>query len=221
MNIVIFGATGMVGRGVLLEALDSPDVDKVLIVSRYSSDVQHPKLRQLIQDDFEHFDTIADQLNGLDACFWCLGTTSVGLNEAAYTRITYDFTIAAAKVLYEKNPNLLFCFVSGAGTDSTERGRVMWARVKGKAENALKLFGFQQVVIFRPALIKPMRGCLPKGRFNRMMYTLFGFFAPLLRPFGMATSTVEVGRAMVAAGLGRSERQVLDSREINQLALKF
>ena len=220
LNVVIFGATGMVGRGVLLEALDSPSVGKILSVSRRPSDVAHPKLRQQLHDDFEHFDALGNQLSGLDACFWCLGATSAGKDEATYTRITYDFTMAAAKVLHEKNPDMRFCFVSGAGTDDTESGRVMWARVKGKAENALKRLGFREVIIFRPALIKPMRGCLPSGRLNRAMYTFFGFFAPLLRPFGMATSTVEIGRAMVAAALGRSERQVLDSREINRLALK-
>lgn len=210
----------MVGRGVLLESLDSPNVGKVLSISRRPLDIEHPKLRELRHDDLTDFSAISDQLAGLDACFWCLGTTSVGLDEAAYTRITYDFTMAAAKVLHEKNPDMRFCFVSGAGTDDTEGGRVMWARVKGKAENNLKNVGFGEVILFRPAFIRPMRGCKPRGKGLRLTYALLGFVIPLSRMFGYATSTVEVGRAMIAAALGRSERQVLDSREINHLALK-
>lgn len=218
MNVVIFGATGLVGRGVLLEALDDPGVERVVSVARRPSGVTHDKLQDIEHDDFTDFDPIADQLADLDACFWCLGISSAGLDEAAYTRITYDFTMAAAKVLKEKNPDMVFCFVSGAGTDDTEQGRTMWARVKGKTENALKGMGFRTTVLFRPAFIKPMRGSSPRGALYKVMTAILGLFAPLFRALGAATSTVEIGRAMLAAARGNAPKQILDSRDINALA---
>lgn len=220
MNIVIFGASGMIGWGVLLEALDSPAVTRVLSVGRRTLDIEHPKLRQIVHEDFEDFGSVADELTDIDACLWCLGTSAAGLDEAAYTRITYDFTMAAAKILHARSPDLRFCFVSGAGTDDTEKGRTMWARVKGKTENALRRVGFREVILFRPALIKPMRGAKPRGALYRIMYAIFGVLSPLLRVLGMATSTVEVGRSMVAAAQGKSSQPVLDSNDINALAAR-
>ena len=221
MNIIIFGATGMVGRGVLLEALDSPEVTHVLSVGRRTTGVDHAKLREVVHEDFEDFAPIADELTGLDACLWCLGISSAGLDEATYTRITYTYTMVAAKVLYEQSPGMRFCFVSGAGTDDTEQGRVMWARVKGMTENALKQVGFREVILFRPGFIRPMRCSQPRGTLYRILYAIFGVFDPILRGLGNATSTVEVGRAMIAAALGMSEKQVLNSPDINQLAARF
>jgi len=220
MNVIIFGATGMVGQGVLLEALDHPDVEKVLSVTRKPTGVSHAKHRELIHDDFKNFDAIADEMTGFDACFWCLGITSVGLNEAAYTLITYDFTMAAARVLHERNPDMIFCFVSGSGADSSEEGRVMWARVKGKTENDLQRVGFREAVIFRPAMIQPMRGVKPRGSL-RWLYATSGIVYPLVRALGGATSTVDMGKAMIAAAQGKADEKLLDSKSINRLASRL
>lgn len=184
-------------------------------------DVDHPKLRQIVHENFEDFEALTDEFKGLDACFWCLGVSSAGLDEAAYTRITYDFTMAAAKVLHEQRPNMRFCFVSGAGTDDTEQGRVMWARVKGKAENALKQVGFQEVILFRPGFIRALRGTKSRVALYRVLYAIFSLFDPILRRLDSITSTVAIGRAMIAAAQGLSEKQLLDPPDINQLAAKL
>ncbi len=221
MKVAIFGATGMVGLGVLLEALDSSMVDAVVTIGRKKADVSHPKLKQIIHSDFENFDPIAADLAGLDACLWCLGISSAGLSEKDYTRITYDFTMEAARVLLAQNPEMRFCFVSGAGADSSEKGRSMWARVKGKTENDLIKMPFKEVVVFRPAFIKAERGSQPRGTLYRVMYAIFGLFSPIFRAFGGATSTTEVGKAMVLAAAGESTKQILDSKDINALAARM
>ncbi len=218
MRIAIFGATGLVGRGALLEALDSSDVQEVISVGRRKVDVEHAKLRQVVHDDFLDFQPIAEALSGLDACLWCVGISSAGVDEATYTRVTHDFTVAAAKVMRERNPAMRFCFVSGAGTDGTEQSRTMWARVKGRAENAVKAMEFKQTILFRPAFILPRRGCKPRGALYRALYVLFLPLYPLLRVCGAATTTTEVGRALLAAASGASEVQVLNTRAINRLA---
>jgi uncharacterized protein YbjT (DUF2867 family) len=215
MKVVVFGASGMVGRGVLGEALGSSEIDEVISVGRSKLDLEHPKLRQIEHADFEDFEPLADELVGLDACFWCLGTTSVGHDEASYTRITHTFTMAAAAVLARQSPDLCFCFVSGAGTDA--QGRAMWARVKGRTENDLKNVGFRDVVLFRPAFIRPGHGGKPRGM-GRYLVPIIGIFNPLLRALGGATSAVEVGRAMIAAAAGKPHSQVLETRDINELA---
>ncbi|MCP5071483.1 MAG: NAD(P)H-binding protein [bacterium] len=218
MNVVIFGATGMVGRGVLLESLDDTRVQRVVVVGRRSLEIDHPKLREIIHRDFENFTEIADDLRGLDACFWCLGVSAAGLDEAKYTTITHDYTLAAARVLQAENPKMRFCFVSGSGADETEQSSMMWARIKGKTENALREVGFSQVVVFRPAFIRAMRGSKPRGALIRVAYAVFGAFGPIIRVFGGATSTVEIGKAMVAVAAGASAESRLDSTAINQLA---
>ena len=220
MKVIIFGPTGMVGQGVLLEALDHPEVEQVLGVTRKPTGVAHAKYRELIHNDFVNYDPIADEMSGYDACFWCLGISSVGLNEAAYTLITHDFTIAAAEVLHERNQEMIFCFVSGSGADSSEKGRIMWARVKGKTENDLQHLGFRDVVIFRPAMIQPMRGVEPRGNL-KWMYAMFGVVYPLIRALGGATSTVEMGKAMIAAAQGKADEKLLDSKGINRLAARL
>lgn len=208
----------MVGRGALLEALDHPDVTEVLSVGRREVNVDHPRLRQLVHKDFEDFAPVAEELAGFDACFWCLGVSSAGMDEAKYARITHDYTMAAAKVLFARNPDMRFCFVSGVGTDDTEQGRVMWARIKGKAENSLKKVGFRQVVLYRPGYIQPKRGVKSRVVAYRVLYALFGFLYPLLRLFNRATSTVSLGRALLAGGMGLADKSPLYARDINRLA---
>ncbi|MEL6179717.1 MAG: epimerase [Myxococcota bacterium] len=215
MRIVIFGASGLIGQGVLLQALDHPGVECVVSVGRRTLDIDHPKLQQIEHQDFRDFSACAQELQGLDACFWCLGTSSGGMSEADYTRITLDFTIAAAKVLREQSPEICFCFVSGAGTDDTEKGRMMWARVKGKAENTLRRMGFRRLHLFRPGFIQSLRGVSSRGRLTRTM--IAGLY-PLMARLGMATTNTAIGDAMLAIAAGGSAPEVLDSKAINRLA---
>lgn len=216
MNIVIFGATGLIGGGVLQEALDNSEVASVLAVGRRPLDIEHPKLRQLAHQDFLDFTTAADALSGLDACFWCLGTSSMGVAEDAYTRITYDFTIAAAGVLLERNPDIAFCFVSGAGTN--EGSRSMWARVKGRTESALTELSFRRIAHLRPGLIRDARHT--RGLLRRLGRALSLPFYALARMAGSATSNVDIGKAMLAVASGRSDLPILNSADINRLASK-
>ena len=217
MNILLTGATGMVGRGVLLEALDHPEVNSVLSIGRRPCGVVHPKLEEVVLEDFEDYTPIVDRLAAIDACLWCLGISSVGILDADYDHITYDYTIAAARALHAQNPEARFCYVSGAGTDSSEQGRIRWARVKGKTENDLKKIGFRSVTLFRPGLIRPMRGIVPNDRLQKILYTLLTPILPLLQKLHMTTSTDALGRAMIAAGMGRVREGVLGNREINEV----
>jgi nucleoside-diphosphate-sugar epimerase len=220
MNVVVFGSTGLVGHGVLLEALDHPSVERVVTVGRRASEIEHDKVDHVVCSDFTDLSPIADRLEDLDACFWCLGVSSAGMSEEDYSRVTYDYTVAAAEVLKEKNPDLCFCFVSGAGTDDTEKGRTMWARVKGRAENYVKRT-FDESYLFRPAFIRPMRGARSKTALYRVLNPLLLALNPLLRVMNGATSTVEIGKAMIAAASGLADTQVLDSKAINALAAKL
>lgn len=220
LRVVIFGSTGLIGHGVLLEALDHPAVGEVLTIGRRPSEVEHEKLRHVVHEDFLDFAPIADELADLDACFWCLGISSAGIDEARYTEITYGYTMAAAEVLKERSPDLCFCFVSGEGTDDTEKKGAMWARVKGRAENAVKRT-FEKSYLFRPAYIRPMRGATSKTTLYRVLNPFFVGLSPLLRPMGMATSTVEIGKAMIAAATGLADAPILPSKAINALAAKL
>lgn len=220
MKVLIFGATGMVGYGVLRELLDSPSVTRVVSIGRRTIDLSNPKLAQIVHTDFEDFAPIADQLTGLDACMWCVGISSAGLSEEQYTTITHTYTLAAATLLVKANPAMRFCFVSGAGADSSASGRTMWARVKGMTENALMDLNFKDVIIFRPGFIKAQRGSQPRGSLYKAMYAIFGLFAPIFRVFGAATSTTEMGKAMLAAAQGKAQKRILGSADINDLALK-
>jgi len=165
MKVVIFGATGMVGRGALLECLDDPRVESVLVVTRHSVGVSHPKLREIIHQDFFDFGGLQPEFTGLDACFFCLGVSSVGMSERNYHRLTFELTLAAATTLANAaDGRLTFCYVSGEGTDSTEGGRTMWARIKGKTENAILQLPFRAAYMFRPGYIQPLRGIKSKTR---------------------------------------------------------
>ena len=220
LRVAIFGSTGLIGRGALPEALDYSAIGEVITVGRRASELEHPKLRHVVHEDFLDFAPIAGELADLDACFWCLGISSAGVGEAEYTKITYDYTMAAARVLAARSPRVRFCFVSGEGTDDTERGRSMWARVKGRAENAVKRT-LTDVYLFRPGYIRPMRGARSKTMLYRALDPFLIGLSPLLRPMGMATSTVEIGKAMIAAATGLSEERLLASKAINALAARL
>lgn len=218
MKVVLFGATGMVGQGVLRECLADPAVERVLSVVRRPSGPAHAKLAEIVHADFFDFSPIGGALIGWDACFFCLGVSSAGMTEAAYRRITYDVTLAAAAVLSERNPAMTFVYVSGAGTDSTARGRSMWARVKGQTENALLALPFS-AFLFRPAIIVPMHGAVSKTRSYRIFYRLFRPVLPLARALfpGFVTTTEEVGRAMLEVAERGADKRILESRDIREL----
>jgi uncharacterized protein YbjT (DUF2867 family) len=219
MNVVIFGASGMIGHGVLLECLDDAGIERVATVGRRPVAVEHEKLTQIEHRDFSDFSSIAEQLTGFDACMWCLGVSAGGMSEADYRRITYDFTIAAAEVLADRNPALTFCFISGGGTD---RGsRQMWARVKAETEDRLGELPFAAHYNFRPALIQPMRGVRSTITSYRIAYAVLGPFYPLLKRMKtVVTSTPEVARAMIRAARDGAPKQTLENVDICELAAR-
>jgi uncharacterized protein YbjT (DUF2867 family) len=220
MNVVIFGASGMVGQGVLLECLRDADVEHVLVIGRSSAGQQHAKLREVLVKDLFEVASYASELTGLDACFFCLGVSSAGMSEAAYRRLTYDLTVVIAQELAARNAALCFVFVSGASTDSTEQGRIMWARVKGAAENALLHMSFRSAFMFRPGIIQPLDGIRSKTRAYRLGYVVMAPVLPLLRrafPNSILT-TREIGQAMLAVARNGWPRPVLEAKDIHKAA---
>jgi uncharacterized protein YbjT (DUF2867 family) len=216
IKVILFGATGMVGEGVLLTALDHKDVESVLVIGRRSCNRRHDKLKEVIHHDFFDYSAIEEHLKGYNACFFCLGVSSVGMSEQEYTRITYDLTMHAATTLSRLNPEMTFCYVSGTGTDSTEQGRMMWARVKGKTENHLKKLPFKSVYLFRPGLMKPVEGqknLKPLYKVAGMMYPLFQFLSPK-----NVCALEDVGLAMMNAVKIGYQKQILENLDITQLA---
>ncbi|MDI1476464.1 NAD(P)H-binding protein [Polyangium sp. y55x31] len=223
MKVLLFGATGMVGLGVLRECLLDPGVESVLAVVRSATGQQHEKLRELIHDDFTNFSAIESQLAGYDACFFCLGVSASGMKEADYHHITYDFTMAAAETLVRQSPGMTFIYVSGAGTDSTERGRWMWARVKGKTENALMRLPFKASYMFRPGYIQPRHGIVSKTRLYRAGYAVMGPLFPLLRRMApkYVITTEDVGRAMLQVARHGADGRVLENPDLNTLSQAY
>ncbi len=215
MKAIITGATGMVGEGVMLVCLEHPAVEQVLLVSRRPYGNAHAKLQECIVPDFMQLDAVAGQLSGYDACFFCAGVSSVGKSEAEYTRITYDMTLHFAETLAKLNPGMVFVYVSGAMTDSTEKGRVMWARVKGRTENALTRAGFRAVYSFRPGFMKAM----PGQKNLPTVYRLLGWLYPVVRVVlpNQVSTLRDVGAAMIHCVLQGYPKQVLEIRDINAL----
>lgn len=215
IKTIITGATGMVGEGVLLECLNHPEVEQVLAINRKPGGVSHPKLREVIHPDFFRLAPIESQLAGFDACLFCLGVSSVGLSPEEYQRVTYDLTLNVAQLLAKLNPEMTFCFVTGAGTDSSEKGRVAWARVKGATENAL-LRLFKKAYMFRPGFMKATAG----QKNVKSYYKYFAWLYPIGRPLypsGFCTLR-EVGRAMINAARKGYPKQILNVKDIVELA---
>jgi uncharacterized protein YbjT (DUF2867 family) len=219
VRVVVFGATGMIGQGVLRECLLDPDVTSVLVVGRSSTGQTHAKLQERTVTDFADFSAIEGDLAGLDACFFCLGVSSAGMSEEAYRRITYDMTLAAARALVRANPEIVFIYVSGVGTDSTERGRTMWARVKGRTENEL-LALTPQAYMFRPGFIQPLHGARSSTRLYRVLYAVLRPVFPVLRVTlrSSYTNTERIGRAMLNIVKVGAPTRVLEPRDINAAA---
>lgn len=220
MKVLLLGATGMIGQGVLRECLADPGVEAVLALGRRPSGASHPKLRDLVAPDLLDLAPLAAELTGLDACFFCLGVSAAGMGEADYRRITRDLAVSVASLLVRLNPAMAFTYVSGAGTDATERGRSMWARVKGETENALLRLPFRRAYMLRPGIIQPLHGIRSRTPAYRAIYAALGPLFPLLHRLfpDQLTTTERLGRAMLAAARHGAPRQVLEVREINALA---
>jgi len=216
IKIILTGATGLVGEGVLFSCLEHPDVNEVLLVNRRSYPIKHLKIRECIVPDFLQLDKFAAQLTGYNACFYCAGISSRGLNEATYSHITYDTTLHFANALLALNPNMVFSHISGSHTDSSEKGKIMWARVKGKTENALMKLPFKKVYNFRPGLMKPTEGQKNVKGFYKIISRLYPFLSAI---FPNNSSTLrEVGLAMINSVLKGYPKQILEIKDIKELA---
>ena len=216
MNIVLYGATGMVGGGVLRECLADLQVGHVIAVGRTRCDVSHPKLRNVVLPDLTDYSAVTQEFAAADACFFCLGQSSIGMTEADYRRVTLDFAAAAAGALLRSNPAMTFVYVSGAGTDSTEHGRSMWARVKGRTENALLALPFKAAYMLRPGVIQPLGGIRSKTRSHRLIYAvLTPFLSTLRRLFpDHVLSTEQIGRVMLSVAKDGYDKRVLETNDI-------
>lgn len=219
-KVIITGATGMVGKGVLLECLDDKNIAEVLVIGRNAVDVRHPKLKEIIHADFSSFESIKNQLAGYDACFYCMGVSSAGMNAEKYTHLTYDFVMALAGVLYQLNPGMVFNYVSGQGTGSGEKGRTMWARVKGKTENDLLKMGFKNAFMFRPGAIIPLRGIKSRTKLYQFMYDYFMWLIKLVKLLApnSVVNTTQIGRAMINTLYVDYPKKVLTPKDILALA---
>ncbi len=218
IKVIITGATGMVGEGVLHECLQHPDIEQILVINRKPCGVVHPKLKEIIHTDFFNFSPIEDQLSGYNACFFCLGVSSVGMKEDAFTKFTYTLTMHVATTLSKYNPEMTFCYISGRGTDSSEKGKLMWARVKGKTENDLMKLAFKKVYAVRPGLMKPtpgLKNTLAAYKYLGWLYPIIKFLAPK-----SACTLKEVGDAMINVVLKGYDKNVLEVSDLIALSKK-
>jgi len=215
LKVILTGATGMVGEGVLHECLLHPQIEEVLVINRKPCGMKHPKLKEIIHADFFNVTTIKNQLTGYDACFFCLGVSSVGMKEPDYFKLTYTLTIHFAQTLSEVNQHMTFCYISGAATDSTEKGRMMWARVKGKTENDLMKLPFKKVYNFRPGILEPTKGLKNTLSF----YKYLSWAAPIIRILApnQISTLKQLGQAMIQAAVNGYEKQILEVSDIKKL----
>lgn len=216
IKAIITGSTGMVGEGVLHECLNHPDLESVLVINRRDCNVRHSKLKEIIHEDFSDFSSIENELSGYNAAFLCMGVSSVGMKEEKYTHLTYDLTMALARPLSKLNPEMTVCYISGVGTDSSEKGRSMWARVKGKTENDLLKLPFKQAYMFRPGLIRPTKGLKNAYISYKIVNPLFPVFRVLFPKY--ITTLKEIGLAMINTVNKGYDKQILEVRDIVKLA---
>ena len=220
MNVLVFGATGMIGQGVLRECLLDPGVKLVATIGRTATGQQNPKLREIVHKDLSNYATIEEKFSGFDACFFCLGISASGTTEETYTRVTYDITIAAAETLCRLNPKMTFIYVSGASTDSSEKGRMMWARVKGKTENALLRMPFAAAYMFRPGFIEPAHGEISRTKLYRTLYKLMKPLLPAIRRAfpNQILTTEQIARAMLNLTRRPYPKHILEVPDIRAAA---
>ncbi|MGR3856877.1 NAD-dependent epimerase/dehydratase family protein [Chryseobacterium indologenes] len=217
IKVIITGSTGMVGEGVLQECITNQKVEKILLINRKSSGYTHPKIEEIIQADLSDISVVSEKIKGYDACYFCLGVSSVGMKEEDYKKVTYDLTLRFAKTLALVNPGMTFCYVSGGGTDSSEKGKQMWARIKGKTENDLMKLSLD-AYNFRPAFMKPTAGAKNVKGFYKFINAIY----PFLRLFSTTyfLTLEEVGKAMINASLGGFSKRILEVKDISQLSQK-
>ena len=218
VKVIITGSTGMVGEGVLTECLKHPDVESVMVINRKPCGTSHPKLKEIIHTNFFDLTAVESGLTGYNACFFCAGVSSIGMKEPEYKKVTYDLTMSFAQTLSRLNTGMTFCYVSGAGTDSTEKGRLMWARIKGKTENDLMKLPFKDVYAFRPAFMKPVKGQKNAPAFLKYFIWLY----PVLHALspGFFGTLSDVGLAMINCALMSPGKKVLEAKDIAELARK-
>jgi uncharacterized protein YbjT (DUF2867 family) len=216
IKAIIFGASGMVGEGVLLRALQHPDVESVLVIGRRSCGIRHNKLKEIIHDDFYNYTTVEEHIKGYNACFFCLGVSSVGMNEKDYYHVTYYLTMQAASALSKLNSNMTFCYISGTGTDSSEKGRLMWARVKGKTENHLMALPFKAVYLFRPGFMKPMEDQKNIKSIFKVVKFIYPFIKTLFPNSGCKLE--DLGIAMIMSAKVGYSKNIIENKDIDQLA---
>jgi len=215
-KVIITGATGMVGKGVLLECLDHQAISEVLVIGRNNVGISHPKLKELVHNDFTNFEDVSSKLTGYYACFFCMGISAAGLKEEKYKQVTYDYTLSLANTLLKNNHEMTFTYVSGQGTDSTEKGRIMWARVKGRTENELLNLGFKQAFMFRPGAIIPLRGIKSKTKSYQFLYDYFMWLVKGVKLFfpNSVINTTQLGLAMINAMLFGYNKKLLEPKDI-------
>ena len=220
MKVIITGASGMVGKGVLLECLDHPEITHVLTIGRSQVGMTHAKLRELVHTGFLNFSAIKTELTGFDACYFCMGVSAAGLNEEQYHRLTYDYTLSLAKILVQQNQQMVCTYVSGQGTDTSEKGNSMWGRVKGKTENALLNLGFKKAYMFRPGAILPLRGIKSKTKSYQFFYNYFTWLLKIMKTISPKSivNTTQIGKAMINVTKYGYEKTIIAPGDIHVLA---
>ncbi len=217
IKTILLGSTGMIGQGVLSECIENENVESIVVINRQTCGISHPKLKEIIHKNLFDLTALTQELGGYNTCFFCLGVSSAGLKENEYHRITYDLTLKVAKTLVELNREMVFCYISGAGTDSSEKGRIMWARVKGKTENAILALPFRKAYMFRPGFIQPMKGIRSKTRLYNTLYAVFSPLYFVLKHFdGFVTNTEIFGKAIINTALTGYEKNILENKDINK-----
>lgn len=217
MKVIITGATGMVGKAVLIECIESNEVESVLLINRKSIGNTHSKVKEILHAEFNDLSTIKNKLSGFDACFFCMGVSSIGMDEANFLSITFNIVKQFADVLFEQNPRMVFNYVSGAGTDSTEKGNTMWARVKGKTENYILNKGFKDAYMFRAGAILPEKGVKSSTVWYNIIYVIAKPFFPLMKKSKNVTTSSLLGKAMINSVLKSQELKHLENVDINKL----
>ena len=220
-TVLITGASGMVGKGILLECLEHERISKIILISRTPNGLKHAKIQEIILPDFTNFQSIQHQIPPCNAVFHCMGVSAAGLSEATYTTLTYSTTKSLVDTLYAVNPTIVFNYVSGMGTDSSEQSKSMWARVKGKTENYALNKGFNKVFLFRPGFIVPEKGIQSRTKLYRIIYVLFTPFLPLFKKSKSTTTTTSIGKAMIQTLFTNQQQGVLGGPQINQLAAEL
>lgn len=218
IKAIITGTTGMVGQGVLYECMERPEVEEILIINRHPLGIKHPKVKEIILKDFFNLNEISSELSGYNVCYFCLGVSAFGMQEEDYTKITHDLTLNFAKICLIQNQNMQFIYVSGTGTDASEKSKVMWARIKGRTENNLLKMKFSNAYMFRPGAILPEKGIKSKTKLYQFFYVVLRPFYPLMRRMKSVTTTTKVGNAMINASIFGYKSKHLENLDINLLA---